>query len=89
VAALDDLKIAIDPSTSREDLAGLLAVATPESVDIAPWVVEEAVDGLKFSECLPAPLAKTVVARRLRDATSVTQALGEGLSAYHAAAGES
>ena len=89
VATVDDLKIAIDPSTSREDLAGLLATATPESVDIAPWVVDEAVDGLKFSECLPAQLAKTVVAQRLRDATSVAQALGECLSAYQAGAGES
>ena len=48
--------------------------------DISPWVVQEAVEGLKFSECLPSELALEVVTHRLTDPESVSQAVAEKLS---------
>lgn len=41
--------------------------------------VAEAVDGLKFSECLPRHLAVELVTRRLDDRESVEMALGESV----------
>lgn len=86
VAALDDLGIALDPSTTTEELARVLAgadldLANPSA--LAPWVIAEAVDGLKFSECLPPHLAVEVVTRRLHDPASVTAALGERVAGWH------
>ena len=49
------------------------------SIDLAPWVTAEAVDGLKFSECLPRGLATEVVTRRLADPESTNHVLGERL----------
>ena len=37
---------------------------------------EPAIDGLKFSECLPADLAARVVRARLADARGVAEVLG-------------
>jgi ATP-dependent helicase Lhr and Lhr-like helicase len=85
VSAVDDLRVAVDGSTSKDELAHLLHQTPPESVDIAPWVVQEAVDGLKFSECLPETLAIEVIARRLRDGASVTHALEDRVTAWRSA----
>jgi hypothetical protein len=40
-------------------------------------VSAEAIDGLKFSDCLPRSLAVEVVTRRLGDPESTARALGE------------
>jgi ATP-dependent Lhr-like helicase len=83
VAALDDLTIALDPGTTMDQLGQVIAAATPEPADMAPWVTDEAIDGLKFSDCLPRSLATTVLARRLADPASTAHALGERIGGWH------
>jgi ATP-dependent Lhr-like helicase len=82
VAAVDDLAIAVDPTTSVEDLKQVVAGATAHALELAPWILTEAVDGLKFSDCLPKDLAFAVVARRLEDAPSTEQALRERIAGW-------
>jgi ATP-dependent Lhr-like helicase len=82
VAAIDDLSVAVDPGTSLDDLRTVIAGASSESFDIAPWVVADAVEGLKFAECLPDQLARTVITRRLADPASVRAALDEVVSGW-------
>lgn len=82
VAAVDDLTVALDPSATVDRLRGLLDRAAPDSIDLAPWVTAEAVDGLKFAECLPHELAVQVVTRRLADPASLSVALGERVTGW-------
>jgi ATP-dependent helicase Lhr and Lhr-like helicase len=77
VATIDDLTVALDPGTTLEQLRQANSDATPESVNLSPWVSAEAIDGLKFSDCLPRSLAVEVVTRRLGDPESTARALGE------------
>jgi ATP-dependent Lhr-like helicase len=79
VAAIDDLTVALDPSATPQQLRRALSNAAEAPIDLIPWVTTEAVDGLKFSECLPPSLATEVVAHRLTDPESTTRALGERL----------
>jgi ATP-dependent helicase Lhr and Lhr-like helicase len=79
VAAIDDLTVALDPGATLEQLRQVISDATEKSIDLTPWVTAEAVDGLKFSECLPRGLATKVVTRRLADPESTAHALGERL----------
>ena len=60
-----------------------MGATAPSEIDLAPWVTDAAVDGLKFSECLPFSMAKDVVARRLADPVSVAQAIAERVTAWH------
>lgn len=82
VAATDDLTVALDPGTTVEQLRQAVSSAGPEPADLTAWVTDEAVDGLKFSDCLPRSLATTVLARRLADPASTTRALGERLAGW-------
>jgi len=82
VAAVDDLTIALDPGTRVEQLGQAVSAATLEPADLAPWVTDEAIDGLKFSDCLPRSLATTVLARRLADPESTARALGERIAGW-------
>jgi ATP-dependent Lhr-like helicase len=79
VAAVDDLTVALDPGATLEQLRHVISEATEASIDLAPWVTAEAVDGLKFSECLPPSLATQVITRRLADPEATTRVLGERL----------
>ena len=79
VAAIDDLTVALDPGATLEQLHQVISEATEASIELTPWVTAEAVDGLKFSECLPRSLATEVIARRLADPESTTRVLGERL----------
>jgi ATP-dependent Lhr-like helicase len=79
VAAIDDLTIALDPGTTMEQLRQAISGATEKSIDLTSWVTAEAIDGLKFSECLPRSLATKVITRRLADPESTAHALGERL----------
>jgi ATP-dependent Lhr-like helicase len=79
VAAIDDLTVALDPGATLEQLRHAISGATEASIDLTQWVTAEAVDGLKFSECLPPSLATEVVTRRLADPESTAHALGERL----------
>jgi ATP-dependent Lhr-like helicase len=85
VAAVEDLWVALDPGTELAPLAAAVRDAPPEDVDLAPWVAEEAVDGLEFSECLPRDLAVQVITARLADPASVTQARNERMANWKAA----
>jgi hypothetical protein len=87
VAAVDDLVVAVDPSTSVEDLRLVLAGATGRPLDLAPWIVTEAVEGLKFADCLSEDLAVRVVTRRLEDVDSSEQALRERVAGWTDARG--
>lgn len=84
VAAIDDLTIALDPGTTAEAVTAELARLSPADTDIAPWVTDEAIDGLKFSQCLPRTLATEVIARRLDDPQSVATTLEERMITWHA-----
>ncbi len=79
VAAIDDLTVTLDPSATLEQLRQAVSDATEESIDLTPWLTAEAVDGLKFSECLPPSLATKVITRRLADPESTARALRERL----------
>jgi ATP-dependent helicase Lhr and Lhr-like helicase len=83
VAAIDDLTVGLDPGATPQQLRRVLSNATEESVDLTPWVTAEAVDGLKFSRCLPPSLATEVVTHRLADPESAARALGERLIGWH------
>jgi ATP-dependent Lhr-like helicase len=79
VAAVDDLTVALDPGATRQQLRRALSNAAEAPIDLTPWVTTEAVDGLKFSDCLPPSLATEVVTRRLTDPEPTARALGERL----------
>jgi ATP-dependent Lhr-like helicase len=65
----DNLAIALRPTTTLDELKQLISTfgSRPTPVEIAA----DALDGLKFSACLPVALAKQVLARRLTDADAV------------------
>jgi hypothetical protein len=48
-----------------------LNAADLASVSLAEWVSDDAIANLKFSDCLPRPLAIREVESRLRDDTTV------------------
>jgi ATP-dependent Lhr-like helicase len=81
VAAIDDLTIALD---STADIAAMRRLLDQplDAGGLASWVVAEAVDGLKFAECLPPDLAVAVVVRRLADPQSVEIAMREQLTTW-------
>lgn len=82
VAAIDDLWIAVDPQLTIEQLGDVLGSVTVEGIDLAPWIPEEAIRGLKFSDCLPRELAIHVVAHRLADRDSTAVALRERVTGW-------
>jgi ATP-dependent Lhr-like helicase len=63
------------PTDPREVERELLSLGRHDASGIAPAVSDQAVDGLKFSECLPRALAVRVVRERLTDATGAAAAL--------------
>ncbi len=85
VAAIDDLAVAVDPSATAADIGRLVRTASPAQIDLAPWIAAEAIEGLKFAQCLPVALAREVVARRLADAESVGEALAEPVVGFRGA----
>lgn len=82
-AAMGDLFVALDPGTTLADLRAVVEAGNGQGLpDLAPWITAEAVDGLKFSDCLPRDLAVEVVTRRLDDTSSVAVALGERIDGW-------
>lgn len=63
----DNLSVPLDPRVTLEALTGTLAGPPPGAFPVAP----EAIDGLKFNECLPEEAAAAVLAQRLRDPRAV------------------
>lgn len=83
VAAVDDLTVALDRPATAADVTGLIDATVPEQVDLAPWVPAEAIDGLKFAQCLPAALAREVVTARLADRASFHATLHERVAGFN------
>lgn len=83
VNQIDDLTISLDPDADVAELRTALAEADLEQLVLAPWITSEAIDGLKFSECLPRHRAVELVARRLADPAAVAIARGEQLNTAH------
>ena len=71
VNQLDDLAISLDSGADANGLRTVLWEANTAELALAPWITDEAIDGLKFAECLPRLHATELVARRLADLTSV------------------
>jgi len=84
VAALDDLTVALDSGSTVVEVSGLIRASPADDIDLTPWIADDAVEGLKFAECLPRALALEVVARRLADPASLDTAVTERLTGYHA-----
>lgn len=76
---LDDLAISIDPGADTDTLRAALGDTDPADLVLAPWITAEAIDGLKFAECLPRRRATELVVRRLADTASVAGAQRERL----------
>lgn len=85
VTHLDDLAITLDSNTDTERLRAALRDADPSALVLAPWITAEALDGLKFSECLPRARATELVVSRLSDIASVALARTERLSSFRGA----
>jgi ATP-dependent Lhr-like helicase len=77
---LDDLAISLDPGADIDALRTALRDTDPADLVLAPWITAEAIDGLKFAECLPRRRATELVVRRLADTASVAGAQRERLS---------
>jgi ATP-dependent Lhr-like helicase len=74
----ENLMIGLRPDVDAAALrAHLDAVSARPSEELLPEVVDEALDGLKFSACLPPALARRVVSRRLADPEAVAACLAE------------
>lgn len=64
-----------------EQAIGILAAQDPETW--SPSVDERAVDGLKFSECIPSDLAMAMLASRIRDSSGARQVFQESVRFVH------
>ena len=74
----DALAVTIDGVEGLSTIEGAvreLSLRDPSSM--APLIEDAAVDGLKFSQCLPKELALATVASRLRDVTAVGAVLSQ------------
>jgi ATP-dependent Lhr-like helicase len=71
VTHVDDLAVSLDADADASRLRAALQNADPSELVLAPWITAEAIDGLKFAECLPRGLATELVVSRLTDRRSV------------------
>lgn len=78
-SSLDNLSVALDDGVGARELRAVLAGLGPEALPLGDLAVDEAVEALKFSECLPADLARLVVEARLDDRANAAVALCEPL----------
>jgi ATP-dependent Lhr-like helicase len=81
VNRIDDLTISLDSTADVTKLRAALAEADHEQLALAPWITNEAIDGLKFSECIPRQRAVELVARRLADPAAVSIVCREQINA--------
>ena len=81
VNRIDDLTISLDSTADVTKLRAALAEADLEQLALAPWITNEAIDGLKFSECIPRQRAVELVARRLADPAAVSIVCREQINA--------
>jgi len=77
VSARDNLTVTLDPSVTVDALREAASATDLDEVSLSDAVVPEAIDGLKFSECLPREMAIRVVSARLDDRRNARAALQE------------
>jgi ATP-dependent Lhr-like helicase len=82
VAAIDDLGIALDLGVDGRAVTAAVGPVEVADEALTQWVSEEAMQSLKFSECLPRDLAMLVVESRLRVDETVRRAIAEPLVTY-------
>lgn len=80
--SFDGMSIALDSGVGHHELVAQLSGLDVNELSLVDWVSDEAVEQLKFSDCLPDALALRAVTERLRDDASVQQALSEPRSTY-------
>jgi secreted PhoX family phosphatase len=73
----DNLTVTLDPSVTVDALREAASATDLDEVSLSDTVVPEAIDGLKFSECLPREMAIRVVSARLDDRRNARAALQE------------
>ncbi len=80
--AVDDLWIALDEGATVDRLRDAIEGASALNPGVAPWIAAEALEGLKFSDCLPNALAIQMITQRLVDPDSTSAALNERVTAW-------
>jgi ATP-dependent Lhr-like helicase len=78
--AWGNLAITLEPGAKANDLRLRLREASPEAVTAEMAVSDAAVDGLKFSVCLPAPRARQVLRKRLVDVEGIRSCLEQPIT---------
>lgn len=84
--AHDNLWVALDPGVDASALEAWRLHAVDGGLRDAP-VEPAAIEGLKFNECLPTPLAERMLATRLRDPDAVEAVLAAPITVVRAAPG--
>jgi ATP-dependent helicase Lhr and Lhr-like helicase len=78
--SFDNLAIRVDGNLSPEAFSGALrSTREGASASIPKIPVDEAVEGLKFSQCLPVCLAEEMLRERLRDAPALISVVSESV----------
>jgi ATP-dependent Lhr-like helicase len=76
----DSFKLTIESSIKLQDVEEALKVLNQQDVELMyPTVDEDAIGGLKFSECLPIKLATEMLECRLQDAAATRFILNENV----------
>lgn len=76
----DSFSLAFEPSTQFDELQIAVGELRERDVqDLRPVVNDRAIEGLKFSECLPIDLAREMVEVRLQDTYAVRETLCQKL----------
>ena len=75
-----NLAITLAPDATGSALRARLRDASPEAVSAEIPVSDAAIEGLKFSVCLPAARAREVVRRRLVDIEGIRSCLAQPIS---------
>ena len=73
----DSFTLTFESAVKLQDVERAIeSIRQNEVTEMRPIVDEAAVDGLKFSECLPIEFATEMLARRLQDVDATRQILG-------------
>jgi ATP-dependent helicase Lhr and Lhr-like helicase len=77
----DSFTLTFETAVKLQDVEQAIGAIRQQNVDeMRPAVDEAAVDGLKFSECLPIDLATEMLERRLQEPEATRQVLEEHVS---------
>jgi len=74
----DSFTLTFESAIKLQDVEQAIGVIRQQNIsEMRPIVDESAIDGLKFSECLPVDLATEMLERRLQDQESTQKVLEE------------